>query len=51
MKYEYKDNLDNNNWHFGSTTQSQYQAKIFEREQGSEIKLQACPYSVPFVKL
>jgi hypothetical protein len=33
IKYAYRDNLDVSNWHFGNTSQSQYQAQIFQRQQ------------------
>ena len=49
VKYEYRDNLDVSNWHWGNTTQSDYQAKIFQRQSLSDMKLQPCPYNMPWV--
>ena len=46
----YKDNLaylQNSQWHFGNTTQSQYQAKLLQMEQNN-VKLEPCPSATPF---
>lgn len=49
MKYTYRDNLDAKNWHWGNTTQSDYQAAVFQKQQGTGVRLQPCPISQPWV--
>ena len=51
VKYAYRDNLDVTNWHWGNITQNDYQAKVYQREQSTDTKLQPCPYSQPWVKI
>ncbi len=52
IKYAYRDNLDTSSWHWGNTTQTDYQAKIFQtQQQNNDTKLQPCPYTQPWVKV
>lgn len=51
MKYQYRDNLDANSWHWGNNTQSNYQAWIYKKQEENNMKMQPCPYNLPWVQL
>ena len=52
IKYAYRDNLDTSSWHWGNTTQTDYQAKLFQtQQQNNDTKLQPCPFTQPWVKV
>lgn len=49
IKYQYRDNLEATNWHWGNTTQAQYQTMMFQIQSTTDAKIQQCPYNTPWL--